>query len=135
MRDNGCNKREKRGNRQQRGEVGNKGRERGDGRWEAERVKRKEDGLRRGTNQEQKWGEKWRRREGGEIAEYRAMGEKRGMELWKEKEKRKGWVVDAIGKKGEVRRREGRKEAREMLRGEEKKREKDAGGEMEGSVR
>jgi len=51
------------------------------------------------------------------------MGDRRGMERWRENDKRRE-VVDAIGEEGEARRRKGRKEAKEMLRGEEEKREK-----------
>ena len=34
------------------------------------------------------------------------------MEIWREKEKRRGGVMDAIGEEGEARRRQGMKEAK-----------------------
>jgi len=68
--------------------------------------------------EEEMWGENRRNREGGEIAEYREMGERR------EKDSRREGVVDSIGEGGEARRGRGREEVKNMLRGKEEKREK-----------
>ena len=90
-----------------------------------------EEGEDEGRKEEEKWREKKGKREGGEMTEYRAMGEKREIEIWRkgEKEKRRAGVVDAIGEDEEARRKQGRKKANEMLRREEEKREKKGFGE------